>query len=982
MRMADITTDLKKFLSQSVIFLFLFLFSFSTQSIEIEIENYSLNANKTSITIGVVTDSEPYSWIENGQMMGFSIDVLEEISSHSGVKFDYRPGSWSEIYPAFLRGDIDAIDQISFHPDRAELILFTDPYHYRKQVIMHNTGRPLPQITSLEALKPFKIGIVRGTYTVSILKEQDLNLIEYDATPNLIKALAFGWVDAIIGPHLTLNFLAEKDGFNHLAFLNIAPLNGAENEDFRLGVLKDNLPLHQTLSAGLQEIPPERLAEILSVWQEYGGQTFRNSTNGFRLTEQQAAYIRRLGSLRVGFMREYAPFSFEDSGSLQGLTIDTLARIQEMTGLQVVPVTDRWSVLFDLFRQGDIDIITNISDKPERHEFTRFSAPFFIIPNVIFTRDASFQFNSIDDLTGKRIAIGAGIFYEEAMRKRFGDNVIGFASLDSMFKALSENSIDAVVTALPNGNHWVRELGLTDIRIAGEFVIDDIKGEDLRFGIRPELEPLVEIIDQALQAISTTERRIIENRWLGAGNRRQNDNAPPQITFTESELSFLANRDNNINICVHPSWLPIEAIDQHDRHTGMSSDFLKLFEDRTDITFNLYVTRTWKETLDEIKAGHCDLLPSAVQTTERLTYLDFTTPYLSLPNIMLGRVEAPFIDSPLQLENVNVGIVEDYAYTELLKIRYPNLRFVIVNNEIDGLKRLQRGEIQAYISTLTTASYFLQELGLADIKVIGRVHVDRPLSIATRNNHPELRSIMQKLVESLTDQDHRDIERKWRTVHLEERIDYRLIWKLTAGGIFVMLMLFLWNRKLKALNQKLAESNQKLAELSILDSLTGVGNRKHFDQTYERSFRWCQRHQVGFAVAMIDIDHFKIINDTWGHQIGDECLVALGQCLQNHARRETDHIARIGGEEFVVFETYDNEQDTIARFEKLRTQVENIKITADDAVISFTLSIGLATGIPNQVDSPEDFIKCADRALYEGKRSGRNCVVHDPIIHA
>jgi polar amino acid transport system substrate-binding protein len=195
-------------------------------------------------------------------------------------------------------------------------------------------------------------------------------------------------------------------------------------------------------------------------------------------------------------------------------------------------------------------------------------------------------------------------------------------------------------------------------------------------------------------------------------------------------------------------------------------------------------------------------------------------------------------------------------------------------------------------------------------------------------------------------------------------------------------MLFLWNRKLNALNQKLSEANQKLAELSILDGLTGVGNRKHFDQTYEQSFRWCQRHQVGFAVAMIDIDHFKVVNDTWGHKIGDDCLVALGECLKAHARRETDHIARIGGEEFVVYETYESEKDTVARFEKLRTEVEKIKINTDDEVISFTLSIGLATGIPNQVDSPEDFMKCADRALYEGKRNGRNRVVHDPIIHA
>lgn len=980
--MANSTTQLLSTPSlKCITFILLLIFSISAYSLHLDDESSAFIKENPSITIGVMTDSEPYSWIENGQMMGFSIDVLEEISSHTGLKFEYRPGSWSEIFPAFLRGEIDAIDEISYQPDRAELILFTEPYYFRNQVIMHNIARPLTAFDSLEDLKPYRIGTVRDIYTLQLLSEQGLDITEYDAIPNLVQALAFGWVDAIIGPELTLNFLAERAGFSHVSTLTRAPLRGAEHEDFRIGVLKENKILHRILSQGLQAIPPERLSQMLGVWKEYGGQTFTNS-NTFRLTEQQASYVRRLGPLKVGFMREYAPFSFVDNENLQGLTVDVLTRIQDMTGLQVIPVTDRWSVLFDLFQRGEIDIITNISDKPARHEFTRFSTSYYVIPNVAFTRNSNFQLEDIDDLTGKRIAIGAGIFYEDQLRQRFGDKVVGFASLDSMFKALSEGSIDVVVTALPNGNHWVRELGLTDVRIAGEFVIDDIKGEDLRFGVRPALDPLVDIIDLALKNISPTERRTIENRWLGAESRRHSDNQHPEILLDEAEISFLTERDRRLSVCIHPDWMPIEGIDEYSRHTGMSSDFLRLFATRFNLSFDLEVTGSWQESLTAIRAGQCDLLPTAVQTTERLTYLDFTTSYLSIPNIMLGRVEAPFIDSPHQLGNVTVGIVEDYAYTELLKIRYPNLRFVIVNNEEDGLRRLQRGEVEAYISTLTTASYLLQELGLADIKVIGRVHVDRPLSIATRNEFPELGSLAQKMVDSLTEQDLQNIERHWRTVQLEENIDYSIVWKLVTGGFVIVLIMFVWNRKLGALNRKLEEANQRLAELSILDSLTGVGNRKYFDQTFEQSFRWCQRHQVGFAVAMIDIDHFKKINDTWGHQVGDDCLVALGQCLKTHARRETDHIARVGGEEFVIYETYENESDTLSRFERLRIDVEKIKIPVENEMISFTLSIGLATGIPNQIDSAEDFMKCADRALYEGKRTGRNRVVHDPILHA
>ncbi|MFN4063848.1 MAG: transporter substrate-binding domain-containing protein, partial [Parazoarcus communis] len=89
-------------------------------------------ARKPVISIGVVADNEPYSWVDGVEPAGFSIDVLEEIARQAGVSFSYRFGSWPEIYPAFMRGEIDAIDEISFRQDRAEKVLFTEPYHFRQ----------------------------------------------------------------------------------------------------------------------------------------------------------------------------------------------------------------------------------------------------------------------------------------------------------------------------------------------------------------------------------------------------------------------------------------------------------------------------------------------------------------------------------------------------------------------------------------------------------------------------------------------------------------------------------------------------------------------------------------------------------------------------------------------------------------------------------------------------------------------------------
>jgi polar amino acid transport system substrate-binding protein len=943
-------------------------------ALQLDAEAQAYLDSRPRITIGVIADNEPYSWVEGGRVSGFSIDVLEEIASRTGLRFDYRAGSWPEIYPAFLRGEIDAIDEISFREERAPLMLFTEPYHFRQTVIVHDASRPLPPLHSLDDLKPFRVGIVRDIYYKSAFTERDIAVTEYDGLPNLVRALAFGWVDAIAGPEVTLTFLARQGGFSHLGVAGSVSMGGLEVEDFRIGVLRGREPLHRILAAGLADIPPQRLREMVQLWQEFGGKS--KLTPGFRLSEQQAGYIRRLGPVRVGIMRDYAPFSFLDGGKVQGLSVDVLSRVQDLTGLQVITVSDRWPVLFDLFSRGEIDIIANISDSPARRDFTRFTEPYYVIPNVVFTRNGALQVNTADDLRGQRIALGSGVFYEAAVRALYGDSTVAFSSQESMFRALAEGSVDVVLAALPNGNHWVRELGLTDIRIAGELRLDGIAGEDLRFGVRPALEPLAHIIDQALAAISPTERRTIENRWMGAaGSGNQADPATRRISLNESERAYLAAREGRVRICIDPDWMPLEGADKNGRHIGFSADVLALFETRAELRFETVPTATWPQSMEAARARRCDLLPMVMQTPERVSHFHFTTPYYTVPNVLLARVEAPYIDTLDELSGRQIGVVRGYAFVELLRIRHPGLRIVEVDNEIDGLRRLQRGEIYGYVSTLTSASYHLQELGLADIKVIGRVPGDWALAIATRNDEPQLHAIAQKLVDSLTDEDRRQLEDKWRTVRLQQPIDYTLIWQLAAGAALVLALLFLWNRKLGALNRQLAEANSQLARLSVTDSLTGVGNREYFEQEFDKGFRRCQRHKLGFVVAMLDIDHFKDINDTYGHQAGDNCLAALGQCLQAHARRESDHVARFGGEEFAIFSTANDIQDAYTRFEALRTAVQALVVPWGAGTLQFTVSIGVAMSTPAPDDQADALLTRADHALYEAKRRGRNLVV-------
>jgi diguanylate cyclase (GGDEF)-like protein len=923
-----------------------------------------------TVTVGIVADNKPYSFNEGRSASGFSVDILREVAAQSGLHFAFRAGSWPEVYGAFMRGELDVIDGISFRQDRAEQILFTDPYHIRQTYLMQDTKNPIGTVESLEDLRGLRVGVVRDIYYRDVLSDNGITPNSYDSLYSLIRALAFGWVDVIIGPRLTLQYYANEAGFRFLEIVGEAPLGELSREDFRIGVRKDHPDLFERIDRALQQIPETRKQALLERWQEYGGASLSGSEN-FALTPGQRRFLNETGPVRVGLMRDYAPYSFESGTRIQGLTVDVLNRLSDLTGLQVIPVGGQWVELLPLFQSGEIDILANMSYRSERTPFTYFTEPYHTIPNVAFTRDQTLSLDHLEDLRGMRVALGSGIYYEQPVRDALGDSVRIFTAQDAMFEALARGQVDVVLAALPNGNYWIRELGMTGVRIAGELVLENLPGEDLRFGVRPELAPLADILDQALSAISAEEMRTIENRWLGASKGRQHP-AKGEITLNAAELAWLKSRNQQVSMCIDPEWLPLEGTDSLGTHVGLSAEVFRLFSERAPIRFEVVATDNWQQSLKAARDRRCDLLAMAMETPDRAEFMNFTDPYLEVPNVVLGRIEAPFIERMGDLRGLRVGVVQGYAFAELLRNRYPSLDLVEVPNEQEGLRQLQNGELDGYISTLATASYYMQELGLADLKVIGRIPADWSLAVAVRDDDPVLLGIMQKLVSSLTTEERRSLESHWRNIRLEQTVDYTLVWQLLLAGTLLTALLVYWNRKLGRLNRELAVANETLARLSVTDDLTQLGNRSYFDQEFRKSFQWCQRHNSGFAVAMVDADHFKKINDTYGHEAGDLCLKALADTMRKHFRRETDRLSRFGGEEFVVFASYDDSDEIRNRLEHFREAVAGTCNICNNNDVRLTISIGLATGTPGPEDSPAEFLRQADQALYRAKQNGRN----------
>ncbi len=174
--------------------------------------------------------------------------------------------------------------------------------------------------------------------------------------------------------------------------------------------------------------------------------------------------------------------------------------------------------------------------------------------------------------------------------------------------------------------------------------------------------------------------------------------------------------------------------------------------------------------------------------------------------------------------------------------------------------------------------------------------------------------------------------------------------------------------------EKIKKLNEELIKLSNNDSLTSINNRQFFDRKFETFFALAQRNNLSIGVIMLDVDNFKLYNDTYGHVEGDNCLIAIAKTLKSFINRQTDILARYGGEEFIITILNVKEENFTKLLDAIIKKIEALSIPHSTSPASnvVTISAGAYLGIPSHEQEPKDLVELADKALYEAKDSGKN----------
>ncbi|QLA18561.1 transporter substrate-binding domain-containing protein [Desulfolutivibrio sulfoxidireducens] len=528
----------------------------------------------------------------------------------------------------------------------------------------------------------------------------------------------------------------------------------------------------------------------------------------------------------------WEPLAMVENGTYQGIFHDFYRIVSAMTGLafKFAPQGDSrdFQDVLTALREKRIDMIDGTGKTADRGKYALFAGPFLRFPMAIVSRD-DVMAGSLFELHGKRVAVASGSTAYEYARENHPDlDLVVVEDPAAALFAVAAGQAQAMLDNLAVVSHGIRKAGLTNLKVSGLTE----ESFDIYALVRPDMPELASILDKALKAIPVWDKAGIMAKWLPlyssgraaaraesetpgggiAGTAAGGGDAGRKVALNRREREFLSSK-GALRFCVDPDWPPVERIDETGGHEGMVADVMGLLSARLDVEFRLAPTSSWTKTLEAAEKGGCDFIAAAVDMPERRGFLEFTSPYLRLPLVVATRADHPFVDGPKALAGDRVGVVKGHATAGILRGRYPSLDVTDVQSESDGLSQVAAGRLDAFVDVLPAMAYIIGKERLTGLKIAGRLEDYLDLSVAVPAGKPEVLSIFQKGVSSLTADELDAIFKKWVAVKFEHGFDYTLVWRVAGAALLIIVVVAWWNRKLTRLNRAIRLAHGELAAL-------------------------------------------------------------------------------------------------------------------------------------------------------------------------
>jgi len=935
-------------------------------------QEYAFIQSHPIIRVGNEMDWPPFDYNEYGKPKGYVIDFIKLIAQKVGVELEFVYNkSWDELIGLLKAKKIDVLPVMYKNQEREKFTLFSQPYYRGKLGVFSNDQSN--SINSVRDLIGHRVGVEKSNGALPIIHKQFplLELIEIENNQQLVRNLATHKLDAIIGNPLLFSYYAKEDQITNIKIIDYFNLSKEEQDktSFHIGVRNDWAVFHNIIVKAMNSLTVEELQEIENRWIDIPNRIRRGL---IKLTDKEKEYIHNHQKIRVSNELDFPPFDFAIASQPQGYSIDLVKLLAERIGIEVEFINGfTWNQLLNKFKNKQLDVIHTAAITPERERYSLYSDSYYQNRNHFIVPKSAVDITQVKELYGKIVAVGKGWAQEEYLSLNHPKiKLLTVNNMQELLEAVSTGQADAGLESMGATNYMLRKQNFTDLKISGWFKeYDTNRDNGYHFMLQKDAPELLSMFNKALASLTPGDLDNLERKWFG--DSKITDQT---ISLTIKEQNYLTQKQT-IKLCIDPNWLPYERLNKKGKHEGIGAEIITLISKRIKTPIELQATKNWGISLKYIQQRKCDMLTLAMDTPNRRKSMDFTSPYITQPLVIVTKSDELFISDINDIGRREIAITKDYAFIEILKQQFPDLKIIEVDSIHDGLKSVQDGEIFGYVGSLPTIAYTMQRESFFDLKIAGKLERNMKLSMASRNDEPLLNSILEKALNSISENEKKTIINRWYSFKFEPGMDYRLFWNIITIALIILLLILYWNRKIakakfqtqQALDE-LQIAKKELEVLAITDHLTGLYNRSELDQILSYEISRAKRFQSFFAVILLDVDYFKKVNDTHGHQVGDKVLKQIATLLQTNSR-EIDTVGRWGGEEFLIICPETNQAGAQKLAEHLRKKISQ---SAFDITDSQTASFGVTSYQSD--DQEQDIVARADQALYKAKRNGRNRV--------
>ena len=470
-------------------------------------------------------------------------------------------------------------------------------------------------------------------------------------------------------------------------------------------------------------------------------------------TQEEQVFIANSSKIKIGSINDYEPFNFLHDNKQVGLTQDILNIISKKSGLKFENITGPWSVIFNKFKDGKLDMISEISYTKDRLPFTLYTKPYYEMPIAVFTRGDFGEYNSIKSLRGKKIALLKGSYFSDYLAKFKDIDIVNFNTQEEKFYALRDNKVDIVFSS-PTRVHWLQKNMIRNIKIAGYITEAKIKKEDLRFGINKQSKILASIINKSFDSIPFSTITALRQKWIF--NQSQYNQIKSLIN---AEKKWIQN--NTITIGIESAKPYIFYNQSKNDIDGLYSDILKLAINNTGLKVK-YIQGDWNTLLKNFKEKKLDLLPATFYSKSREDFGFYSDPYYQVREYIYTKNTNTKINSFKDLNGKKIAIVKGYATIEKIQEKFPKINIVQTDSLSQSVSMLLNGEIESLIDYHLVVESYIRENSIVELKAIAQSELE-PISVhyLSHIDKPLLHSVLQKGLKSISREEKNALLEQW-----------------------------------------------------------------------------------------------------------------------------------------------------------------------------------------------------------------------------